>query len=242
MDNKPTDAYPKKIVSIGATSKIAIEMQRIWAKNGYSIFLSSRKPEDLENIKKDLLIRGASHVEIKDLSKIEDILDFDVCLISIGNLSEQKRWENEKSYRVAEWKVNTELPISYIEWATYSIEQSKRGQICVITSVAADRAKKSNYAYGAAKASLDFYLQGVDHRLSSQGLTKRICTLKPGPTLSPMTADMEGKKLADPKDVAKEFCNAIKKGKSSCYAPWIWRYIMLIIKHIPSKIWFKTNF
>lgn len=233
----------KTVWSVGATSKIAIEMQRIWASQGYSFILSSRKKTELSDIKKDLLVRGAPKVDtysLEELTKEKPPLKMDILLIALGSLSDQKTWESSKEYRENQWATNTTLVMDWIEWGAKVIEDTGRGKICVMTSVAADRAKKSNYGYGAAKAALDFHLQGVAHRLAALG--PRVFILKPGPTKTPMTAQLDQTKLADPKKVARSFTSAIKKDKTITYAPWIWKYIMLIIKLIPQKIWFKTSF
>lgn len=243
---------PKTTWSIGATSKIAIEMARIWAKDN-NFVLASRNKSDLKAISKDLIVRGAKNVEVFSLpelmghkTQISIAMPMDRLLISLGSLSNQKNWQDQDQYRHTEWKTNTSDVIDWIEWGASQIEKTNRGQICVMTSVAADRAKRSNYGYGAAKAALDFYLEGISHRLSKiQGNTNlnRVTVLKPGPTRTPMTSDMVGKKkLAAPKSVAMSFCKAIDKRKYIVYAPFQWKLIMLIIKYLPKKIWFKTDF
>jgi short-subunit dehydrogenase len=242
---------PKTTWSIGATSKIAIEMARVWAKDN-NFVLASRNKSDLKTISKDLIVRGAKKVEVFSLpelmgqrAQVSLGMPMDRLLIALGSLSNQKNWQDQKQYRDQEWQVNTSDVIDWIEWGASQIETTNRGQICVMTSVAADRAKRSNYAYGAAKAALDFYLEGVAHRLSKiQGNRKynQITILKPGPTRTPMTSDMFGKKkLADPKSVAISFCKAIDKEKYVVYAPFQWKFIMLIIKYLPKRIWFKTD-
>lgn len=241
------DKETKTIWSVGATSRISIEMQRIWATKGYKFILLSRNINDLKNIKKDLIVHGAESVEISNLGEnaMDKFMEFkehrmDILLISIGSLSEQKRWQEDNKYRLNEWSTNTSLVMDWIEIAAGCIENGSKTHLCVMTSVAADRAKRSNYAYGCAKAALDFYLKGIEHRLSSFG--KTISILKPGPTKSPMTSTMTNKKLADPKEVALVFTEGIDKKKGTIYAPKIWEYIMLTIKGIPKFIWDKTNF
>jgi decaprenylphospho-beta-D-erythro-pentofuranosid-2-ulose 2-reductase len=232
-----------KVWSIGATSKIAIELQRLWAAEGADLYLVSREPLDLKPIVSDLKIRGACKVEVHGLNDAKNAFEtgeMDILLISLGSLSDQGKWEDSQKYRELEWTTNTSLVIDWLELGASKIEKEGRGQLCVITSVAADRAKKSNYGYGAAKAALDFYAEGVAHRLSP--ISPCVTVLKPGPTDTPMTANLNGKKLADPKQVATIFKKAIESKKAISYAPWQWKYIMLIIKYLPRKIWFKTNF
>jgi len=108
--------------------------------------------------------------------------------------------------------------------------------IAVIGSVAGDRGRRSNYVYGAAKAMVDCYLQGMRHRLGPEGV--QVVTIKPGPTDTPMTANYNqpGVRLADPEKVAKQIVEGIAARRSVIYAPGIWLWIMLIIRHIPEWI------
>jgi short-subunit dehydrogenase len=231
----------KLIVSVGATSRIAIEMQRRWAKEHHNFILVGRDKENLERIKRDLQCLGAGDIEVRSLEQAYPDITPDITLIALGSLSKQEKWQQCANYRENEWEINTLTVINWIEWAATKIEETKKGQIAVMTSVAADRPKKSNYGYGAAKAALDFYMLGVRHRLSKYKCKVQI--LKPGPTRSPMTQSMPNKKMADPKEVAKIFCSSIdnKKNNSITYAPKIWRVIMNIIKLCPEIVWNKTN-
>ena len=102
-----------------------------------------------------------------------------------------------------------------------------------ISSVAGDRGRKSNYHYGAAKAAFSAYLSGLRNRLNDVGV--QVLTVKPGFVATSMTEgmDLPEKLTAQPEQVANDIFNAQQKGKSIIYSKWIWRWIMLIIKHIP---------
>jgi decaprenylphospho-beta-D-erythro-pentofuranosid-2-ulose 2-reductase len=231
---------PQTIWSVGATSRIGLEMQRLWAPNA-TFHLCARNPEKLQRVCRDLQCRGAHSTETHPLETPAQLEKFDLLLICLGSLSEQGLWQTDSNYRQKEWQLNTLTILDWIEWGAASIEQHRQGHLAVMTSVAADRPKKSNYAYGSAKAALDFYLLGLEHRLHPLGLGPCVHILKPGPTQSPMTTHLQNKKLADPKEVARELCQGLSKNQSLIYAPKIWSVLMRVIKLCPKALWMKTN-
>jgi len=111
----------------------------------------------------------------------------------------------------------------------------KRGFIIGISSVAGDRGRQSNYVYGAAKGALSLYLQGLRNRLHPSGV--RVITIKPGFVDTAMTYGLPGMFLvASPQAVGESIASSPGKSADVVYLPWFWRYIMLIIKHIPEPI------
>ena len=112
--------------------------------------------------------------------------------------------------------------------------------IAVISSVAGDRGRQSNYTYGAAKGGLSIYLQGLRHHLSKYQV--QVLDIKPGFVDTPMTASFKkGLLWAQPEQAATCIRNAISKKKSVAYVPGFWKWIMLIIKLVPEVIFHKTN-
>ena len=116
------------------------------------------------------------------------------------------------------------------------------GTIAVIGSVAGDRGRKSNYVYGAAKGLVDRYLQGLQHRLALTPV--RVVRIKPGPTDTPMTADLkaQGRRMASVEQVAQDIVRGVARGQEVVYTPGIWRWIMLVVRHIPSRVFRHLNF
>jgi decaprenylphospho-beta-D-erythro-pentofuranosid-2-ulose 2-reductase len=109
------------------------------------------------------------------------------------------------------------------------------GFIIGISSVAGDRGRQSNYYYGSAKAGLSAYLSGLRNRLSGQGV--HVMTVKPGFVDTAMTYGLEGMFLvASPEDIGRQIVRAVGKRRNTVYLPWFWRYIMLIIRHIPEFV------
>ena len=115
----------------------------------------------------------------------------------------------------------------------------KRGKIAVISSVAGDRGRKKVGLYGAAKAALDSYLSAV--RQDEKSL--QIVTIKPGFVKTKMTAKLEGGFLpATAEHVGADIASFLKGDSLILYTPWFWRWIMLIIKNIPERIFMRMKF
>jgi len=112
--------------------------------------------------------------------------------------------------------------------------------LCALASVAGDRGRQSNYLYGAAKAGLAAYLQGLRNRLYRSGI--RVVTVKPGFVDTRMTYGKPKLFLvAKPEAVARSICNAIERGKDVVYVPWFWKYIMLVVRAIPERVFKKMR-
>lgn len=231
---------PRRIWTVGASSRLAIGMQRAWARPGTHFVLAGRDQGKLRRVASDLLCRGASSAVCRDLSPpARESEEMDLLLIALGSLSGQEKWQKDPGYRRGEWKVNTSVVFDWVEWGARNIETYGSGKLAVISSVASDRARRSNYGYGAAKAALEFYMNGVAHRLAPQGGT--VVILKPGPTDTPMTLGTAAPFLAHHKTVVSDLVKAVEKGVSVSYSPRHWRLIMQAIKICPRLIWNKLN-
>ena len=115
------------------------------------------------------------------------------------------------------------------------MEERKYGCIAVISSVAGDRGRQSNYIYGTAKGALTLFLQGLRNRLARSNV--QVLTLKPGFVDTPMTAHLKkGLLFVSPETIAKGILRSIQKKKNEVYLPWFWYFIMKIIKTIPEFI------
>jgi decaprenylphospho-beta-D-erythro-pentofuranosid-2-ulose 2-reductase len=115
------------------------------------------------------------------------------------------------------------------------METQRRGVLAVISSVAGDRGRQSNYLYGSAKAAVNTFASGLRQRLAKSGVG--VVTIKPGFVDTPMTRDFrKGALWATPDAVARGIMRAADRGSSVVYLPWFWSPIMLIIRHIPEFI------
>ncbi len=237
-----------KIIFFGATSAIALATARLYAEQGAELCLIARNKEKLSDIEADLKSRGAKKIHLIEfaLAKSEDHTalfadikegfgDFDIALVAYGSLGKQKSLEMDFSQAQQELDVNFISVVSILTSLANYFSQRKQGTIAVISSVAGDRGRQSNYIYGAAKGALTLLLQGLRNRLHSDGV--QVLTIKPGFIDTPMTADVKKNFLfVKPEVIALDIKRAIETKKDVIYVPWFWRYIMMIIKIIPESI------
>ena len=164
----------KRILIIGATSAIAEQCARIWAAKGDAFHLVARNEQHVQIIAADLKVRGASEVttycaDLNDIEKHITLLDMaeealgsvDIVLIAHGTLSNQKKCELSVDKTLAEIKTNALSTISLLTLIANRFEEKNNGTICVISSVAGDRGRASNYVYGSAKAMVTTFLSGL---------------------------------------------------------------------------------
>lgn len=254
MNQTPqTPPTTRKILVLGATSGIAEATCRIWASQGASLFLVARNAEKLAAVAADLKIRGASYVDtaVADLDDTDDhpallahavnsLTGMDIAYLAHGILGDQT--EAEQNFNAAAQILHTDLmaPISLLTWLANFCMQRHSGTLAVISSVAGDRGRKSNYLYGASKAGLTAFLGGLRNRIDREGVN--VLVIKPGPTRTAMTAGMpKSEKFADVDSVAKSIVRAIDKRKDVLYVPFQWQPIMFIIRNIPESIFKKLN-
>ncbi len=242
-----------KILIIGATSAIAHETAKFFARDGADLFLVARNNERLEDVSNDLKVRGAKRTEtflldLNDLDRHQEMVQtsidtlggLDMVLISHGTLGDQQLCQQSVAKTLEELTTNFTSVISLLTILANYFEQQKRGCIAVVSSVAGDRGRRSNYVYGTAKGAVSIFLQGLRSRLSTSGVT--VVTVKPGLVDTPMTASMKkGLLFAQPRKVGEGIYQAMKKGKEVVYLPWFWRPIMLIIKSIPESVFKKMS-
>jgi short-subunit dehydrogenase len=163
-------------------------------------------------------------------------------LIAHGSLTNQCIASENPEYFWHQLETNAISPMLFAElWSQVLIRQ-EGGHLAVIGSVAGDRGRAINYAYGAAKSGLETYVAGLQHR--TQGTGVFVSFVKPGPTRTPMTehAHVGPTRLADPRKVARIIVKKLSKGARTIYAPRIWLYIMLVIKLLPFSIFKKIKF
>ncbi len=236
------------ILIIGATSAIAEHCARLWASRGDAIFLVARNQERLQTIANDLKVRGSSNIGTycMDLNAIEnhqDMLDsaeaalggIDTVLIAHGTLSNQKACEQSVAETLVEIQTNALSTIALLTLIANRFEVRKSGTIAVISSVAGDRGRASNYVYGSAKAMVTAFTSGLRQRLHKSNVA--VVTIKPGFVDTPMTAEFKkGLLWARPATVAKNIVKGIDQRKSELYVPRFWKLIVLIVLHIPTVI------
>ena len=244
---------PKRILVLGATSGIAEACIRLWSNRGDSLYLVARNADKLAVVAADARTRGASQVDsavadLDDLGAHPEMLahainalgGLDVALLALGVLGDQA--EAEKNVGAAGQILHTNFtaPVSLLTWLGNYTAQRHAGTLAVLSSVAGERGRKSNYVYGSSKAGLTAFVDGLRNRIDREGV--RVMTIKPGPVKTAMTEGMKGSgKFADVDAVAATLVKAIDKGGDVVYVPGIWRMIMGVIRVIPEGIFKKMN-
>ncbi len=245
----------KHIAIIGATSKIAEHCARLWAEDQPVLLsLVGRNRDKLKRIVDDLRVRSPQS-EISSfeadfvipekinamVNHIGSIAPVDIVLIAHGYLPNQSECQHDLKKAADVMFINSISPVLFAEAFARQMEQNNQGTIALIGSVAGDRGRKSNYFYGAAKGLVTRYAQGLQHHFTGKGV--KVLLIKPGPTDTPMTANMKtaGIKLASAEQVAKDIVIAIEKGKPLVYTPKKWWLIMMIATHLPAFIFNRLN-
>jgi short-subunit dehydrogenase len=245
--------HPKKVLVLGATSGIAEACIRLWAGRGDTLFLVARNPGRLAAVAADARSRGAALVDtavanLDDTAAHPELLaqainalgGLDIAYLALGVLGEQPT--AEKSFPAAAQIIHTNYtaPVSLLTWLANYTAQRHAGTLAVLSSVAGERGRKSNYVYGSSKAALTVFTDGLRNRIDREGV--RVITIKPGPVRTAMTENMPGSaKFADVDTVAAAIVKAIDAGTDILYVPGIWRIIMAVIRLIPERIFKKLN-
>lgn len=238
----------KRVLICGATSAIAAATARGFAADHDLLFLVARDRQRLEAVAADLRVRGAGRVEtyLMDLTAtaehqrmIEECArslgGIDTVLIAHGTLPDQAACQQSFAAARAELETNFVSVVSLLTLVGNYLEQRRAGTIGVISSVAGDRGRQSNYVYGASKGAVSVFMQGLRNRLHGAGV--RVVTIKPGFVDTPMTAGFAKNPLwADAGSVGRGIYRALCRGNDVVYLPWFWRPIMLLIRLIPERV------
>lgn len=244
----------RKVLIVGASSAIAEAVARLFAAQGDMLYLAGRRAEALEAIAADLRVRGAARAqtEVMDANTIERhaaLLDnadaalggLDTVLIAHGTLSDQAACQKSVALTFQELHTNALSVIALLTLVATRFEAQRSGTIAVISSVAGDRGRQSNYVYGTAKAAVSTFLSGLRQRLHKSSV--HVVTIKPGFVDTPMTRGFpKGLLWAQPERVARDIVTAMEKGKDVVYTPGFWRVIIWIIESLPEKIFKSLSF
>lgn len=248
----------ESILILGANSAIAEATARYFCNDKASFLLVARNEKQLSLNKQELLVRGASSVDtfvcdfadfeaLKNLQKkLQDYDRFDRVLVAYGQLSEEDKCAKDFDALVENYNINLLSPILMLQTIVEKLlevaggQNHPSGQIAVISSVAGDRGRASNLYYGSAKAGLSAYLSGLRAKLSDKGIN--VLTIKPGFVDTPMTAHLQKNFLfASPTYVGHQIYVAMKKRQLVLYTPGLWRWIMLVLKALPEKIFMNIK-
>ena len=251
----PTASAPLRAAIFGATSGIAASVARRLAAEGNRIVLVGRDAEALAASASDLRVRGATGVveivgDFSALETLEDIAErawsafsgIDMALIAYGSLPDQAGLEADPLSVVPMLALNFVSPAMLALHLARRFEAQGSGILAVITSVAGDRGRKSNYLYGAAKGGLQRLLEGLRHRLHGAGV--QVLDIRPGFVATRMTEHLpqSGPLWAEPDRVAADIVRALHRRRAVLYTPWFWRVILAIVRALPRAVFHRTSF
>lgn len=241
----------QRIVIFGATSAIAHAAAREWVVQGKHLCLVGRDAARLAAVADDLRVRGGQQATVAALQADLDTLErhaglfdeahsalggIDAILVAHGSLPDQADCQQHVQNALAQITTNGLSPVSLCTLAANRFEAQGHGCIAVITSVAGDRGRQSNYVYGAAKGMVSRFLQGLRNRLAPHGIA--VVDIRPGFVDTPMTAAIakKGPLWASAAQVGHGIVQAMHARRDVVYLPGFWRLIMLVIRSIPESV------
>jgi short-subunit dehydrogenase len=245
-----------KAVVLGASKGIGRAIARALVERGERVFLLGRDVADLERSARDLEARASERMTVEiaecDLERPEGfeaaleradsaLGQFDTVIVTAGLFAAQEALEQDTELARRLLTVNFAHTIVFCEHARKRLLARGGGCLCVLSSVAGDRGRKPVAIYGASKAGLSHYLESLDHKFHASGL--RVVCVKPGFVKTSMTAGLRPPPFAgEPQGVARDVIRAIDGAKPVIYTPWIWRYVMSVIRLLPRFIMRRIGF
>ena len=239
-----------RVLVVGATGGIAKALCREFARHGFDLVLAARDEEELAILRADLCIRGRVSARVVHFDALHyeshpqfwrDCGDVDGVVCCFGVLTDEgeaaRDWDKCRVLLETNYNAN----VSLLNLVARSFEERGRGWIGVVSSVAGERARRSNFLYGSAKAGLTAYCEGLRARLHSSGVS--ITTIQPGPVDTGMTWGKDKLPLlAPPERVASDIYRGLRRRADVVWTPAPWRVIMAILRIVPSGIWKKLDF
>lgn len=246
----------RRVAIIGATRGMGRSLARRFVERGDWLCLLGRDADELQKSRADLEARGAPGVRVTTalcdlaqpdtfrtaLESAEQSLDgVDTVVVTAGLFATQDKLEADPALAHRVLTVDFANTVMFCEEARKKLLLRGKGTLCVFSSVAGDRARKPVILYGAAKAGLSAYLEGLDHKYRSQGLVT-VC-VKPGFVKTGMTAGLPVPPFAgEPDDVADAVLAGIDAGSPVVYAPAVWQAVMTAIKAMPRFVMRRVKF
>jgi NAD(P)-dependent dehydrogenase (short-subunit alcohol dehydrogenase family) len=222
---------------------------------GHSVFILGRDLESAEKSAQDLKIRfpqvntGWAGCDLADAASFAPALDaadaafggFDTVVVSAALFATQEKLEQDSALLAQLLHANFTGTLLFCEAVRKRLLERGGGTLCVFSSVAGERARKPVVLYGATKAGLSYYLEGLDHKYHHQGL-RTVC-IKPGFVKTGMTAGLKPPPFSgEVGPVAKRVVTAISKGTPVVYTPGMWALVMLVIRWLPRFVMRKIGF
>ena len=244
-----------KAAVVGATRGMGRALARLMAERGDALCLLGRDAGELESSARDLLARGArgpvatGRLDLAEPAGFPAALDladralagFDALVVTAGDFAPPEALERDPARLERLLDLNFTATAVLCQQAAERLAGRGGGTLCAFSSVAGDRARRSNYLYGASKAGLSAFLEGLGLAYADRGV--RVVCVRPGFVKTAMTAGLPVPPFAgEPDSVARVVLRAIDRGTPVVYAPPIWRFIMLAIRLLPRAVMRRLRF
>ncbi|WP_406295652.1 decaprenylphospho-beta-D-erythro-pentofuranosid-2-ulose 2-reductase [Embleya sp. NBC_00888] len=243
---------PQSLLVLGGTSEIALTTARAMvAERVRRVVLAGRPSAALDAAAEELRGLGASvevvgfdAAETDDHEKTIDAVfaagDIDVVLLAFGVLGDQEADEKSPAAAARVAQVNYVGGVSAGLAAANALSRQGHGALAVISSVAGERARKSNFIYGSTKAGLDAFAQGLGDKLHGTGV--HVMVVRPGFVKTRMTEGLPEVPLATtPEVVAEAIVKGLRRKSSVVWVPGQFRFVMSALRHVPRPIFRKLN-
>ena len=244
------------VVVLGGTRGIGRAVARAAMERGDRVFLLGRDAEQLTRSAADLSQRGGGDADVQtavcDLEQPDTFapaLDaaeralgqLGAVVVTAGLFAVQDELEADLEFTRRMLTVNFAHTALFCEHAKQRLLAQGGGTLCVVSSVAGERGRKPVVLYGASKAGLSAYLEGLEHKHHADGL--RVVTVKPGFVKTGMTEGLDPPPFAgEPEGVARDILRAVDRGTPVVYAPRIWALVMLVIRWLPRFVMRRIGF
>ena len=242
---------PQTVVLLGGTSEIGLAIVRaLVSPTLRTVVLACRNPDDaaasvaefgsggvhVRTIAFDAVDTAAHSTLIHDLAA--EIGDIDVVIMAFGVLGEQSDYDADPAAAAAAVTINYTGSVSVGLAVAARLRQQGHGCLVVLSSVAGERVRASNFVYGSSKAGLDGFAQGLGDSLEGTGA--KVLIVRPGFVHSAMTAGMKAAPFAStPAAVAAVTVAGLRSGRRTVWAPEILRYVFMVLRHVPGPIFRK---
>jgi decaprenylphospho-beta-D-erythro-pentofuranosid-2-ulose 2-reductase len=240
----------QSVLVLGGASEIALATVRaLVARRTRTVVLAARRPDELASTGEELRAAGASTVERvrfdanddagSHLALIDDVFDrhgdIDLVLVAAGVLGDQERAARDPAAARALVETNFSGLVSAIVACAERLRAQGHGTLCVLSTVAGERPRRSNFVYGASKAGLDAIAQGLGDKLAGTGAG--VLVVRPGFVHTRMTEGLAAAPFAaTPEQVADTIVDGLARGAHTVWAPPRLRYVMTVLRHLPRPV------
>ena len=246
----------QSLVVLGGSSDIGAAIaERLVPGGCRHVVLAGRRPEAMEVVAERLRAAGAEVAvtawDATDIAGHADAVkaawdavpgggDVDAVVLAAGVLGDQTHLEDDPGAAAELVTANYAGPVSTLLHVSQRLREQGHGSIVVLSTVAGERVRRSNFVYGSSKAGLDGFCQGLGDSLAGSGVVLTI--VRPGFVHTSMTEGKDAPPLATTADaVAEAVSGALASGKEVVWVPGTFRYVMSAFRHLPRPLWRKLS-